>query len=53
MFVSGSQVTRQSVESYLSAHGYHASSTDADVWEAQIKRTTKVGKALGRSTVSR
>ena len=48
MFVSGSQVTRQSVESYLSAHGYHASSTDADVWEAQIKRTTKVGKALGK-----
>ena len=44
----GTQVTRKSVETYLSAHGFHASTSDPDVWEAPIKRTTKQGKAVGK-----
>jgi hypothetical protein len=47
-FNNQSQVTRQGVEAYLTAHGYHPSSTSTDVWEAPVKRTTKVGKALGK-----
>jgi antitoxin component of MazEF toxin-antitoxin module len=48
LFKPTAQVTRGSVEAYLTQHGYHASDTNPDIWEAAVKRTTKQGKALGK-----
>jgi antitoxin component of MazEF toxin-antitoxin module len=48
LFKAGTQVTRMSVEAYLTQHGYHASDSNPDVWETTVKRTTKQGKALGK-----
>ena len=48
LFKPGTQVTRQGVETYLAAHGFHPSTENADIWEVAVKRTTKQGKALGK-----
>ncbi len=48
LFKPGSQVTRQQVETYLSNHGFHALSTNQDIWEAQVKRNTAEAKSLGK-----
>jgi len=48
LFKETTQVTRQAVESYLRDHGFEPSSGNPDIWEADIKRKTKQGKALGK-----